>query len=94
MADIPHDIQFALSEFDRSQLPEDQRGLDGDAFREAVREHLSSQFMGQGGAAQIIVTDDRVIIRWKEEAVATPLSAQGRRTCAKGRMTRASACYA
>lgn len=77
MADLPHDIQFALSEFDRSQLPEDQRGLEGDAFREAVREHLAAQFMGQGGAAQIIVTDDRVIIRWKEEAMATPLSAQG-----------------
>jgi tetratricopeptide (TPR) repeat protein len=77
MADLPHDIQFALSEFDRSQLPEDQRGLEGDAFREAVREHLAAQFIGQGGAAQIIVTDDRVVIRWKEEAVATPLSAQG-----------------
>ena len=36
MADLSHDIQFALSEFDRSQLPEAQRALEGDAFREAV----------------------------------------------------------
>jgi tetratricopeptide (TPR) repeat protein len=77
MADLPHDVQFALSEFDRSQLPEAQRGLEGDAFREAVREHLAAQFSGQGGAAQIIVTGDRVIIRWKEEFEATSLSAAG-----------------
>jgi tetratricopeptide (TPR) repeat protein len=77
MADLPHDIQFALSEFDRSQLQEAQRGLEGDAFREAVREHLASQFMGQGGAAQIVVTEDRVIIRWKEEAEPTPLASTG-----------------
>lgn len=77
MADLPHDIQFALSEFDRSQLPEAQRALEGDAFREVVREYLASQFVGQGGAAQVVVTEDRVIIRWKEDAAATPLAATG-----------------
>jgi tetratricopeptide (TPR) repeat protein len=77
MSELPHDIQFALSEFDRTQLPEAQRGLEGDAFREAIREHLASQFMGQGGAAQIVVTEDRVIIRWKEDAEPTPLASTG-----------------
>lgn len=77
MSDLPHDIQFALAEFDRSQLPEEQRHLQGDAFRDAVREHLAAQFVGQGGAAEIVVTPDRVIIRWKEEATPTPLSEQG-----------------
>lgn len=77
MADTPHDIQFALAEFDRSQLPEAQRGLEGDPFREAVREHLASQFAGHGGAAEIVVTQDRVIIRWKEEAGVSSLAEQG-----------------
>lgn len=77
MAELPHDIQFALAEFDRSQLPEPQRGLEGDDFRQAVREHLAAQFSGQGGAAQIAVTDDRVIIRWKDDVEATPLATAG-----------------
>ncbi len=77
MADSPHDIQFSLAEFDRSQLPEGQRNLEGDAFRDAVREHLATQFVGQGGAAEIAVTHDRVIIRWKEEATATTITEQG-----------------
>lgn len=77
MADTPHDIQFSLAEFDRSQLPEAQRHLEGDAFREAVREYLTSQFAGQGGVAEIVVTADRVIIRWKEESTAVSLTGQG-----------------
>lgn len=77
MSDLPHDIQFALTEFDRGQLPESQRALEGDAFRDAVRDHLASQFVGQGGAAEVVVTSDRVIIRWKEDASPTSLAAQG-----------------
>jgi tetratricopeptide (TPR) repeat protein len=77
MADTPHDIQFSLAEFDRSQLPESQRGLEGDDFRNAVREHLATQFAGQGGAAEIVVTADRVIIRWKESSEAESLAEQG-----------------
>lgn len=77
MADTPHDIQFSLAEFDRSQLPESQRGLEGDDLRHAVREHLAAQFAGQGGAAEIVVTGDRVIIRWKESSAAESLAEQG-----------------
>ena len=77
MADTPHDIQFSLAEFDRSQLPESQRGLEGDDFRHAVREHLAAQFAGQGGAAEIVVTGDRVIIRWKESSEPESLAEQG-----------------
>ncbi len=77
MSATPHDIQFSLAEFDRSQLPESQRGLEGDDFRHAVREHLATQFAGQGGAAEIVVTGDRVIIRWKESSAPESLAEQG-----------------
>jgi Flp pilus assembly protein TadD len=77
MAETPHDIRFALSEFDRSQLPEEHRQLEGDAFLKAVQDYLTAQFVGQGGAAQIVVTETEVIIRWKEDATPTPLAAQG-----------------
>lgn len=77
MAETPHDIRFALSEFDRSQLPEEQRQLEGEDFLKAVQDHLTAQFVGQGGAAQIVVTETEVIIRWKEDATPTPLAEQG-----------------
>jgi|GEM_PF-2435893 len=51
MSETPHDIHFALTEFDREELPESQRELTGDDFRQAVQEHLASQFSGQGDAA-------------------------------------------
>ena len=41
MSDIPHEVQLSLADFDRSQLPESQRDLQGDAFRSAVQDHLS-----------------------------------------------------
>ena len=77
MPDTPHDIQFPLADFDRSQLPEDQHELQGDAYLQAIREHLAGQFVGQGGAAEVAVTHDRVIIRWKESDKAESLAEQG-----------------
>jgi len=77
MPDTPHDIQFPLADFDRSQLPKDQRELQGDAYLQAIREHLIGQFVGQGGAAEVAVTHDRVIIRWKESDKAESLAEQG-----------------
>jgi tetratricopeptide (TPR) repeat protein len=84
MPDIPHDIQFPLADFDRSQLPEDQRGLQGDAYLQAIREHLAGQFVGQGGAAEVAVTHDRVIIRWKESGKPESLAEQGANLLKKG----------
>ena len=66
MSEAPHDVQFALSEFDRNELPESQRELQGDEFLQAVQAHLVAQFSGQGGVANVTVTQDRVSIRWKE----------------------------
>jgi tetratricopeptide (TPR) repeat protein len=77
MLDTPHDIQFPLADFDRNQLPADQRELQGDAYLQAIREHLAAQFVGQGGAAEVAVTHDRVIIRWKESDKAESLAEQG-----------------
>jgi tetratricopeptide (TPR) repeat protein len=86
MAETPHDIRFALSEFDRSQLLEEQRQLEGDAYLKAVQDYLTSQFIGQGGAAQIVVTETEVIIRWKEDAAPTPLAEQGAAHLREGEM--------
>jgi tetratricopeptide (TPR) repeat protein len=66
MSEAPHDVQFALSEFDRNELPESQRELQGDEFLQAVQAHLVAQFSGQGGVANVTVTQDRVSICWKE----------------------------
>ncbi len=77
MTNPPHEVQLALDEFDRSQLPEARRGLSGDAFREAVREHFAEQFARQGGGAEIVVTADRIIIRWSDSAEAKTLAERG-----------------
>ena len=77
MSDSPHEVQLALAEFDRSQLPESQRALQGDALRSAVQDHLSAAFMGEGGEAEVVVTQDRIIIRWSVSSEAMTLTEQG-----------------
>ena len=66
MSDRLNEFQLSLADFDRKQLPASQRGLDGDAFSEAVREHFSQQFIGSQGAAEVVVTGDRIIVRWAD----------------------------
>jgi tetratricopeptide (TPR) repeat protein len=77
MSDTPHEVQLALAEFDRSLLPESQRALQGDDFRIAVQDHLSAEFMGEGGAAEVVVTQDRIIIRWSASTEAKSLTERG-----------------
>jgi Flp pilus assembly protein TadD len=77
MSDTPHEVQLALSEFDRSQLPESQRALEGNDFRQAVQEHLSAEFIGGKGAAEVVVTQDRIIIRWTASSEAKTFSERG-----------------
>jgi len=77
MSEAPQEIQLSLAEFDRDQLPSSQRDLTGDAFREAVREHLAGQFAGEGGAAEVVVTEDRIIIRWKDSSERQSLTRLG-----------------
>ena len=77
MTNPPREVQLALDEFDRSQLPEEQRMLSGDAFREAVREHFAEQFAGQGGGAEVVVTVDRIIVRWSDSTEAKSLAERG-----------------
>ena len=77
MSDTPHEVQLALSEFDRSQLPESQRTFQGNDFRRAVQEYLSAEFIGGKGAAEVVVTQDRIIIRWTASSEAKTLSERG-----------------
>lgn len=73
MSATPHEIQLSLAEFDRSQLPADQRELTGEAFALAVRDHLRQRFADTPGHAQFAITSDRIIIRWDEsESPGTP----------------------
>jgi Flp pilus assembly protein TadD len=68
MSEAPHEVQLALADFDRSQLPPEARDLQGDAFREAVRGHLAEEFIASQGAAEVVVTENRIIIRWADSA--------------------------
>ena len=77
MPNTPHEVQLALSEFDRSQLTESQRGLQGDDFRRAVQDHVSAELIGENGAAEVVVTQDRIIIRWTASSEAKTLSERG-----------------
>ena len=77
MPDTPHEVHLSLKDFDRKQLPESQRNLEGDAFLHAVREHLSEEFSGASGAAEVVVTGDRIIIRWADTAEAKTITRQG-----------------
>ena len=77
MSDTPHEVQLALAEFDRSQLPQAERALQGDDFRRAVQEHLSAEFIGKNGAAEVVVTQDRIIIRWTASPEARSLTESG-----------------
>ena len=77
MSEAPQEVQIALAEFDRDQLPPSQRDLSGEAYREAVRDHLADQFAGEGGAAQIVVTEDRIILRWTDSTEGQSLESLG-----------------
>jgi tetratricopeptide (TPR) repeat protein len=77
MSKLPHEVQLSLAEFDRNQLPEAQRSLEGDAFRLAVQEHLTEEFLAGPGAAEVIVTGDRIIIRWTESGGVGSLTERG-----------------
>lgn len=77
MSEAPQEVQLSLAEFDRDQLPPAQRALTGDAFREAVREHLAAQFASEGGAAQVVITEDRIIIRWTDSTQGESLTQLG-----------------
>ncbi|NBV35133.1 MAG: tetratricopeptide repeat protein [Proteobacteria bacterium] len=77
MSDNPHEVQLVLAEFDRSQLPESQRDVQGDDFRRAVQDHLSAQFIDEGGAAEVVVTKDRIIIRWSASSEAKSITERG-----------------
>lgn len=77
MSESSQEVQLSLAEFDRDQLPSSQRDLTGDAFREAVREHLSGQFAGTGGAAEVVITEDRIIIRWTDSTEDKSLAQRG-----------------
>lgn len=77
MSEAPQEVQLSLAEFDRDQLPLSQRALTGDAFREAVREHLAGQFADEGGAAEVVITEDRIIIRWTDSTERQSLARLG-----------------
>jgi tetratricopeptide (TPR) repeat protein len=77
MSDTPHEVHLSLDEFDRSQLPESQRHLQGDEFRRAVQDHLTAEFIDGMGAAEVVITGSRIIIRWMETAEAKSMTGRG-----------------
>lgn len=77
MSDNPHEVQLPLDEFDRSQLPESQRDLQRDAFRHAVQDHLTAEFIDGMGAAEVVITGNRIIIRWTNSSEAKSVTERG-----------------
>jgi tetratricopeptide (TPR) repeat protein len=57
--------------------PESQRDLRGDEFRRAVQDHLIAEFIDGAGAAEVVITGDRIIIRWVDTAEAGPMTGRG-----------------
>lgn len=77
MSETSHEVHLSLDEFDRNQLPESQRDLQGDAFRTAVQDHLTAEFIDGMGAAEVVITGNRIIIRWTDAAEAKSLTERG-----------------
>ncbi len=77
MPDTPHDVHLPLAEFDRHELPEAERDLQGEEFRRAVEQYFIKQLSGQSGAAEVVVTDERIIIRWIDAEAGVTLVDQG-----------------
>jgi len=77
MSDTPREVHLSLDEFDRSQLPASQRDLQGDAFRVAVQDYLTAEFIDGMGAAEVVITGNRIIIRWTDSAEAKSVTERG-----------------
>ena len=77
MSDNPHEVLLALEDFDRSQLPVTQRELQGDEFRSAVQDYLAAEFIDGMGAAEVVVTGNRIIIRWTDLALTKSVTDRG-----------------
>lgn len=77
MSDNYHEVHLALDEFDRNQLPESKRDSQGDAFRSAVQDHLTTEFIDGMGAAEVVITGNRIIIRWIDSTDAKSMTERG-----------------
>jgi cytochrome c-type biogenesis protein CcmH/NrfG len=60
-------IEYLLADFDRNQLPSEQRMLQGIGFRKAVQEHYEKEHAELGFFFEIAVTESLISIRWKKE---------------------------
>ena len=75
--DLPNEIHLALVDFDRTRLPAEQQSLQGEAFQRAVQAHFERQFLGVGGAAQVIVSPERIVLRWGPSSAPMSLASRG-----------------
>jgi Flp pilus assembly protein TadD len=66
MPDSLNHVEFPLADFDRGQLPEEERTLRGESFRKAVQRNLEEEYARLGGAIEIVVTEAQVSVRWKK----------------------------
>jgi Flp pilus assembly protein TadD len=82
------EINLSLADFDRSQLPADRQGLEGDGFRMAVQDYLAGCFPAAGGPAEVIVAADRITLRWSDKTMARTLTEYGVERLQAGDMKR------
>lgn len=77
MTDHPHATIIRLEDFDRSQLNPEKRDLEGAPLRLAIREHFEKELSEGSGAAEVVVTEEEIILRWSSSDALSSLTDQG-----------------
>ena len=65
MTDHPHEISIRVEDFDLGLLEPHQRMLTGDSLSLAIQRYFENEFKAGIGAAQILVTPDQIVLRWR-----------------------------
>ena len=84
MTDQPHEIRIRIQDFDRSLLNAAEQRLEGENLRLAILDYLENQLKGALGEAEIVVTADQIILRWRNRDAAISLTDQGTDYLSKG----------
>jgi tetratricopeptide (TPR) repeat protein len=88
MPDHAHEFRIRLEDFDRKQLAPAQRTLEGEPLRLAIREYFENAFRTAIGSAEIIVTAEAILLRWRSRDVPDSLTEQAIHLLATGDLAR------
>lgn len=72
-----HQIKLPLNEFNRSLLPSGDQATDGTEFRKAVQHFFEVNLLDSTGAAEVIVSEQEITLKWTNESRLNELTASG-----------------